>query len=714
MNARNANPRFLPNRKVAWKIVGALTLLVSSVTGAVITKGGARTPDQGVNNAFIAAGGQARDVLVNGSYIYWVLRNERRIGRANIDGTGVNPNFIVLPGDNEPGQFGGTPGGITTDGTHLYWTIESDEASVVGFVSKATLDGALVSRQLVRTGRRPVGIAAANGQLYWANTDDNSIGTASVDGNGLNQSLVTNSVQPYGVEVAGGFIYYANFGNGKSIGRASLDGATQDPNFIITTAAAPVNAQGVTGLTIDSTYLYWANYISGSNSTIGRYRLDGSAAPDNTFLKGLDTNSVKAPVGLAVTSTNLYWTSFEPATIGRTEFDTDAPIVTVAPVTALATGVDSVITYPTPVSATDVNDDAANITITCDRGTPTGGTFPVGVTTVSCSAKDAVGNTSAAKTFTVTVTKPANPPALNLPASQSVQATDPTGAIVTYLPATSPAGTPTCAPASGTLFKVGVTSVECKVTDAFGQSTTGTFQVTVTLPGGPKISVPADQTITATSPAGAKVDYPAATSVAGTVTCSPASGSTFVIGTTAVTCSVIDSFGQVGTGNFKVTVAPPGAPVIKVPALVEVLIDAPSAVAKFDTPTSAAGTPTCSKVSGAVFPAGTTTVTCKVTDAFGQVGTATFQVVVRPPVFIPIVQVLPDTTTTTPTIPPTTAAPTTAAPTTAAPTTVAPAVVAAPATPIEATPQVEVAGVTVTPEEAPAATAVNLEPSFAG
>jgi hypothetical protein len=710
MSTPHAKPRFLPKRKTAWKLFGALTLLFSSVTAVVITKGGARTPDQGANNAFIAAGGSARDVLVQGQYIYWLLRDERRIGRANLDGSGVNTSFIVLPGTNEPGQYGGIPGGLATDGTHLYWTIQSDEASIVGFVSKATLDGTLVTRQLVATGKGPIGISASGGKLYWANSADNTIGTANVDGTGLNQALVTNTVQPYGVEVAGGFLYYANFANGKTIGRANLDGSDQRPNFILTTTDPVAAFSGVTGLAADGTYLYWANYVLNTNSTIGRYRLDGSAAPENAYLKGLDPNNVKAPVGLAVTSTNLYWTSFEPQTIGRTEFDTDAPVLNVAPVTAVATALNSPITYPVPVTATDVNDDAANIKITCDKDTTaTGGTFPVGVTTVSCGAKDAVGNISQTKTFDVTITKP-TAPALNLPASQSAQATDPTGVVVNYAAATSPSGTPTCTPASGSLFPIGNTSVGCTVTDAFGQTTTGTFQITVGLPGGPKPVVPADQTVTATSPAGAKVDYPAATSPAGPVTCAPVSGSAFVIGTTTVTCSVTDAFQQVGTASFKVIVNKPAVPVIKVPGLVEVLTEAASAVAKFDTPTSAAGTPTCSAASGSVFPAGTTTVTCKVADAFGQVGNATFQVVVRPPLIIPIVQVLPDTTTTT--APATTVAPTTVPP---APTTTAAPIAAAPATPVEATPQVEVAGVSVTPpEEAPAATPVNLEPSFAG
>jgi hypothetical protein len=714
MNAHD-NPRFLPNRKVAWRLLGALALLFGSVSAVIVTNGDARTPDQGVEPSFIPAGGQARDVLVHGSYIYWVLRNERKIARANLDGSGVNTNFISLPSTTE--RFGGVPGGVTTDGVHLYVTIKSDDPAFFGVVSKYSLAGALVTPELVYTGPGPVGITASAGRLYWANTEGNSIGTATTEGADLRQDFITNTVQPYGVEVVGGYIYYANFSNGtdggKSIGRADVNGSNQNPDHIITTSATLLpGTQGVTGLTTDGTYLYWANYNENANSTIGRYRLgDAPTVFDNTYLEGLPANPVKAPVGLAVTANYLYWTSFEPQTIGRTEFDKAAPVLNVAPVNAVATGPTSNITYPVAVTATDVNDDAANITITCDRGTATGGSFPIGVTKVTCVARDAVGNTSEPKSFDVTLTQP-TAPLLQVPANQAAVAADPSGAKVAYPAATSPAGTPTCSPASDSLFPIGVTTVECSVTDGFAQTTKATFTVTVSLPGGPKVTV-ADKVATATSPNGAIVTFDA-TSAIGPATCTPGSGSTFPLGTTKVTCTVTDSFNQVGTASFNVTVNPPAKPTITVPANVEVLTEAGSAKANFGAATSAAGTPTCSSASGATFPAGVTTVTCKVTDAYGQVGTASFTVTVKSPVYIPVVQVSPDTTTT---VAPTTVAPTTAAPTTApapsaAPTTAAPLPEPAP---VVTVPAVEVAGVQVTPEEAPAATPIVTDDvAFAG
>jgi hypothetical protein len=79
--------------------------------------------------------------------------------------------------------------------------------------------------------------------------------------------------------------------------------------------------------------------------------------------------------------------------------DSEPPVVTVpANITVPATGPDgAVVTFA--VSANDETDGV--LTPTCDR--PSGSIFPVGTTTVTCSATDAALNTGTAS-FTVTVT----------------------------------------------------------------------------------------------------------------------------------------------------------------------------------------------------------------------------------------------------------------------------------------------------------------------
>ena len=76
----------------------------------------------------------------------------------------------------------------------------------------------------------------------------------------------------------------------------------------------------------------------------------------------------------------------------------------------------------------------------------------------------------------------------------------------------------------------------------------------------PVVTVPANITTPATSPAGATVTYTASANDDRdgplTPTCNPASGSTFPVGTTTVTCTATDAAGNTGTASFTVTVTP--------------------------------------------------------------------------------------------------------------------------------------------------------------
>jgi hypothetical protein len=125
------------------------------------------------------------------------------------------------------------------------------------------------------------------------------------------------------------------------------------------------------------------------------------------------------------------------------------------------------------------------------------------------------------------------------------------------------------------------------------------------------------------------------------VSCLPASGSTFPLGTTTVTCKATDAAGNQGTATFTVKVVDTTPPTIAVPANMTVAATSatgapvtyplPSATDLVTTTLSVS----CTPGSGSTFPLGTTTVTCKATDAAGNQGTATFTVTVTPPVTPP-------------------------------------------------------------------------------
>ncbi|WP_322513568.1 HYR domain-containing protein, partial [Chloroflexus sp.] len=118
-----------------------------------------------------------------------------------------------------------------------------------------------------------------------------------------------------------------------------------------------------------------------------------------------------------------------------------------------------------------------------------GSLFPLGVTTVNCTATDGAGNT-ASGSFTVAVVD-TTAPTLTLPGNLTREASGPRGATVTFTASATDAvsGTVpvTCVPASGSLFPLGVTTVNCTATDGAGNTASGSFTVTITPSSAPPV-----------------------------------------------------------------------------------------------------------------------------------------------------------------------------------------------------------------------------------
>src|SRR5262249_41746601 len=303
------------------------------------------------------------------------------------------------------------------------------------------------------------------------------------------------------------------------------------------------------------------------------------------------------------------------------------------------------------VTATDPDDPAASITITCDH--TSGSTFPKGTTTVTCNAHDAAGNAATPVSFHVTVTD-STAPTLASPGDQTVPPTSPAGAIVNYtVTATDPddtAGSITisCDHPTGSAFPRGTTLVTCNAHDPAGNAAAPiSFNVIVTDTTPPIITVPASQTVTGTSSAGAVVvfaaptandpdDGPVPVSCVSAPTAGLSSGSTFPFGTTTITCNASDPTGDAAAAqSFTITVndTPPttsGAtnstdPTADPTGKVETF--SVTATDVKDGPTAV----TCDQTSGAKFPVGTTTVHCSATNSSSQTSTAQFTITITVP-----------------------------------------------------------------------------------
>ncbi|MEI6716024.1 MAG: HYR domain-containing protein, partial [Verrucomicrobiota bacterium] len=273
-----------------------------------------------------------------------------------------------------------------------------------------------------------------------------------------------------------------------------------------------------------------------------------------------------------------------------------------------------------------------------------GSVFPVGATTVTFSAHNPVTNKTGTASCVVTVSD-RTAPVLSLPSSVTVQATNASGAIVTYPAATATdavtvSPTITYSQASGTTFPIGTSTVTVTVTDGAGNSRTGSFAVTVIDTIAPVISgVPANITAKAAATNGAVVTYtmPTATDAVGvtSLVASKASGSTFPMGTTTVTFTARDAANNTSTASFDVTVVDATSPVLEgVPANRTVeATSASGAVVDYVMPTASdvtgALTVVADKTSGSLFPFGKTTVTFTATSAAtAKTTTASFTVTV--------------------------------------------------------------------------------------
>lgn len=257
--------------------------------------------------------------------------------------------------------------------------------------------------------------------------------------------------------------------------------------------------------------------------------------------------------------------------------DTQRPTFLNCPanISLTTTGTTAIAVYRNIVAT----DNCGTPTVTRTAGLASGSAFPIGVTTVTHTVRDAAGNTATC-TFTVTVTKITDPctddrtrPVFaNCPVNMSLT-TSGTTAVANYTTPTAtdncstPSVTRTAGLASGSAFPVGVTTVTYTARDAAGNSSFCSFTVTVVASNPcandtqrPTFTnCPTSITLTTTS-ATAVANYTAPTATdncgAPTITRTQglASGSAFPVGVTTVTHTARDAAGNTAACAFTVTV----------------------------------------------------------------------------------------------------------------------------------------------------------------
>ena len=149
------------------------------------------------------------------------------------------------------------------------------------------------------------------------------------------------------------------------------------------------------------------------------------------------------------------------------------------------------------------------------------------------------------------------------------------------------------------------------------------------------ITCPSNRIVT-NCPPGGIVTYPTPSASSGcgnivSLSCTPASGSFFPLGTNAVTCTAIDSAGNAATCGFAVIVRSAAVPVvITCPKNQTIVTCNNNSAAYFKaTATGQTGPVVCTPPSGTVFPLGTNVVTCTATNICGQSASCSFLIIVK-------------------------------------------------------------------------------------
>jgi hypothetical protein len=296
------------------------------------------------------------------AYVYWTLSNGNAIGRANLDGTGVDHSLITGTG---------SPDAIAVDGSYIYW---SDSIGGVSSIGRASLDGSGADPTWISDLPYPVTQIATDGTyIYWVD-DHFYIARALLNGTDVNTSFIDTGGNSVGsLAIASGTLY---FGSAKTIFTVPATGGEAPTSFLaLSDGANP--PPFVESLATASGYVYWTAVTSTFGAEIGASQLGAGQQHDlvsGAFLPG----------GVATDGRYLYWVEAlggvsGPGQIGRAQLDGG---------TAVTGVVHDFIYEPTLPGdvAVDAGIDPTRTTVTCQPPTVVTGQPTACTATVADSA----------------------------------------------------------------------------------------------------------------------------------------------------------------------------------------------------------------------------------------------------------------------------------------------------------------------------------------
>jgi hypothetical protein len=212
-------------------------------------------------------------VAISSRYIYFGGAGGI-IERANLNGKDLIPDVVSIP-QPKPGEPGDPYGHerdadfLAVSGKHIYWTISAQST-----IGRANIDGTDVEPGFIKTDSRVDGVAVDASHIYWAT--QHAIGRANVDGSNIEQNFIpVEAISVNCLTMAGAYIYWTT-NRGHSIGRASLDGRAVKQHFITIPGYPSTPAVG-------GDHIYWRadeHLFSLGQIWIGRANLSGRGLDD--------------------------------------------------------------------------------------------------------------------------------------------------------------------------------------------------------------------------------------------------------------------------------------------------------------------------------------------------------------------------------------------------------------------------------------------------
>jgi len=243
--------------------------------------------------------------------MYWADSTQRRIQRADLDGSNITN--VITTGLEDPR-------GIVLDQRgegKIYWADRGTHK-----IERANLDG--TGRETLVSGLgdpNHIALDLNAGKMYWTDSISNKIQRANLDGSGVEDIITTGLYDPYGIDLDlnTGHVHWADaIGAPRPsvIDRSLLNG-TERENLITAGVTGPYDNYYDFILEPGTGEMYWTG-----NGNIWKANLDGSRIEQLVQMSG------GGILGIAISGDKMYWSDALLNRIHRADLDgTDIEIL---------------------------------------------------------------------------------------------------------------------------------------------------------------------------------------------------------------------------------------------------------------------------------------------------------------------------------------------------------------------------------------------------